>query len=123
MIAGTFSTATADTVSSELGNVYGSRFYNILSLKKDTRGLDGVISAEGTIAGIMGSALIAMVYTFFEGLDTTFAVIVVAGTAGNLFDSILGASAERKHLIGNNAVNFLNTAFGALVALLLLSPG
>ncbi|HRP54647.1 DUF92 domain-containing protein [Agriterribacter sp.] len=34
MIAGCFSAATADTLSSELGNIYGRRYYNILSFKK-----------------------------------------------------------------------------------------
>jgi uncharacterized membrane protein len=44
--------------------------------------------------------------------------IIIAGTAGNLSDSVLGALLERKNIIGNNAVNFLNTFIAALVALL-----
>jgi uncharacterized membrane protein len=43
----------------------------------------------------------------------------VAGIFGNLCDSILGASLERKQFIGNNTVNFLNTLFAAIFALLM----
>jgi uncharacterized membrane protein len=47
-------------------------------------------------------------------------VVIISGTAGNLFDSVLGATLERKGYIKNNLVNFLNTVFAALVAYLLL---
>lgn len=120
MIAGSFAAATADTLSSELGNVYGKKFYNIITFKADKRGLDGVISKEGTLIGICGSVVIALVYSMFQKFSPAFAIIVIAGIMGNFFDSILGATMEREHLIGNNLVNFLNTAVGAFIAFLLL---
>jgi uncharacterized protein (TIGR00297 family) len=113
MIAGSFAAATADTLSSELGTVYGRRFFNILTLKKDTRGLDGVVSLEGTLIGMSGAMLIAAVYVIGFGWSASAYWIVLAGFTGNLVDSVLGASVERKGLIGNNVVNFLNTAVGA----------
>ncbi len=119
MIAGSIAAATADTLSSELGTVYGRRFYNILTLKKDTRGLDGVISFEGTLIGIAGAFIIAVLYALFFGWSSFILYIVVAGFVGNLFDSILGATLERRGLIGNNTVNFLNTVMGALACLAL----
>ncbi|MGN6401695.1 MAG: DUF92 domain-containing protein [Flavisolibacter sp.] len=118
MIAAAFSSATADTLSSELGTVYGKKFYNILSFKKDTRGLDGVISAEGTICGIMGSCIIALVYAMGFGWSTNIVWIIIAGTIGNLSDSLLGASVERRHVLNNDAVNFLNTLIAALAILI-----
>jgi len=119
MVASSLSSATADTVSSELGNVYGRKFYNIINFKKDIRGLNGVVSFEGTMIGVAGSSLIALVYAIQAGFTIHFLWIVIAGTAGNLTDSVLGATLERKHILNNDAVNFLNTLTGALVGLML----
>jgi uncharacterized protein (TIGR00297 family) len=120
MIAAVFAAATSDTLSSELGNVYGKRFYNIITFKKDKRGLNGVISLEGTAAGLAGSSIIASLFILGYGWNAAvFSIIVVAGTIGNICDSLLGATLERKGRLNNNAVNFLNTALAALAAYLL----
>ncbi|MEO7769116.1 MAG: DUF92 domain-containing protein, partial [Ferruginibacter sp.] len=79
-VAGALAAAAADTLSSELGTVYGNRFYNILSFKPDRRGENGVVSLEGTIFGIVGSILIAVVYSVGCGWSGQFAWIVIAGT-------------------------------------------
>ncbi|MBF9141585.1 DUF92 domain-containing protein [Hymenobacter sp. BT439] len=116
MLAGSFCAATADTLSSELGNVYGQRYYNILTFRPDTRGLNGVVSLEGTLLGLAGTAVLAGAYCLGAGWGPVFGWLLVAGTAGNMMDSVLGATLERRGVLGNNAVNFINTLTGALVA-------
>jgi uncharacterized membrane protein len=50
------------------------------------------------------------------GWGSGFLIIILAGTMGNLSDSILGALLERKQLLTNNGVNSLNTFIAALFA-------
>ncbi len=118
MIGACFAAATADTLASELGMVYGRRFLNISTFKADQAGLDGVISLEGTLIGLAGSAVIACVYAVGFGLNRHFIILLAAGTLGNFTDSMLGAVLERKGLLKNDAVNFLNTLAAALFALI-----
>ncbi|RYY65793.1 MAG: DUF92 domain-containing protein [Chitinophagaceae bacterium] len=120
MTAAALSSATADTLASELGNVWGRRYINIRTLRRDSRGVDGAISLEGTLAGLAGSTVIALLYFYGVERNTASAgILVLAGTFGNLADSWLGATLQRRGLLSNDAVNALNTLLAAALVLLL----
>lgn len=115
-----FATAALDTVSSEIGQVYGRRTMLITSLRPVPRGTDGAISLEGTMAGLAAALLLGGL-----GVVTGFIPLaglgpVVAGAfVGAMGESYLGAGLARSKLLDNEMVNFLNTVAGAGVALAL----
>jgi uncharacterized protein (TIGR00297 family) len=91
----------------------------LTTLRRIATGTDGAISLTGTLAGIAAAALIAA--TGAPALGMSFAECLVAfaaGVAGLFFDSLLGATVERRGWIGNDLVNFTSTAFAAALSLL-----
>lgn len=110
--------AAADTVSSELGQVFGGRPRLILGFRAVEPGEDGAVSLAGTLAGVSAAAAIAAVGTWaLRGNLEMFSVSCAGGVAGLFFDSLLGATFERRGWLNNDAVNFLSTACAAAVAL------
>jgi uncharacterized protein (TIGR00297 family) len=117
MIMSSFAGACSDTFSSELGNLYGRRYFNIITFKNSERGPDGIVSLAGLGFGLIGSLLIASA-TLLSSHDLYVMIIIaVAGFLGNIADSILGATLQQKGFLNNHQVNLLATLSSAFVAL------
>ena len=115
--AGAFATAAADTASSEIGQVLGRRTFLLTTFRPVPRGTEGAVSLEGTLAGVIASLVIAAIGAAV-GLYPWIGVlpIVLAAFVGTTFESLVGAALEKRELLDNEALNFLNTLVGALVA-------
>ena len=102
--AGTLAAANADTWATELGVLSRSTPRLITSRKLVERGTSGGVTSEGTLASLGGSLLIALLAVFFWPGGNLAALplqaaawvvlITLAGLAGSLLDSLLGASVQ-----------------------------
>ncbi len=112
--------AAADTASSECGEALARRAYLITNLRRVDVGTDGGISLPGTLAGALAAFLIAALAAATGWVPHRYvSVIAAAGFLGTIFDSLLGATLERRGVIDNNGVNFTSTIAAGIVALLL----
>lgn len=112
--------AAADTVSSETGEAIRGRTYMIVGFNRVDAGPDGGVSLAGTFLGACAALAVGALAWITGLLDARWALSSAAcGFIGMLFDSVLGATLERRGVLGNDGVNFLSTVFAADLALLL----
>ncbi len=113
--------AAADTCSSECGEALSDRAYLLTTLRRVAPGTDGAVSLPGTTAGIAAAFIVA---TFAAATRVVpwpaLLAIGVPGVLGTVVDSLLGATLERRGMIGNNGVNFVSTVVAAGIALVLV---
>lgn len=142
---GALATAAADTWATEIGTLLGGTPRSLLTMKPVPSGTSGGVSIAGSLAMIAGAAFIAGVAVALD-LTSDLPIVVAAGVAGAIADSLLGAtiqerrwcaacdrgSEQRVHncgsstrLVGgrawmdNDMVNLVATFVGAAVAVLL----
>jgi uncharacterized protein (TIGR00297 family) len=143
---GALAAAAADTWATEIGLLWGGTPRGILGGRPLPAGLSGGITLAGTAGSLVAAAGVALAGASLLGEPEGPLVValIIAGVAGAIADSVLGASVQSKrwcehcrtwterrvhtcqyrtqHARGlrwmtNDAVNFLATGIGALVAL------
>jgi len=115
-----FSTKLSDTCASEVGKAYGKSTFLITTLQPVPRGTEGAVSLEGTLAGFVGSAAIAL-FAWGVGLISILGVawcLLAAFIATNI-ESVIGATLQSKYTwLTNEVVNIINTLIGAIAAMI-----
>jgi uncharacterized protein (TIGR00297 family) len=110
--------AAADTVSSEIGQILGGQPRMITTLRRVEAGTDGAVSLIGTLAGVASAGIVAAIGAWaLVGGAAMFWISCAGGVFGLFFDSLLGATLERRGWLNNDSVNFLSTASAAAFAL------
>ncbi len=146
--AAALAAVNADTWATELGVLNPNPPRMITNLRKIVeKGTSGGISLTGTLASLIGSALIAFLASLLTNNWSIFPLITISGLAGSLFDSLLGGTVQamyycptdkketEKHplhtcgtqtvhirgwiWLDNDWVNFSCGAFGVITSLLL----
>ena len=121
-------TAVFDTVSSEIGQVYGRHPFLITTFRRVPPGTDGAVSVEGTLAGLAAAVVLAAAglgLGMMGEAGWVGAGLAVAGAfVGTTVESYLGAATlgavgEAISRIDNEAMNFANTLVGAMAAMAL----
>ncbi|MFM7085634.1 MAG: TIGR00297 family protein [Cyanobium sp.] len=118
--AASFAAKLADTFGSEIGKRWGRHAVLISTGQPVPPGTEGAISAEGTAASLLGSALMAGAMAALGLIDTGRALLLVTviGLVATLLESLIGATLQRRWpWLSNEAVNALQTLLAALLAL------
>jgi uncharacterized protein (TIGR00297 family) len=119
LFLGSVATATADTVSGEIGMTSHDPVL-ITTLEPVPKGTNGGVTLLGEVAALAASAAIALLALLLGIADPRMALLVtLAGFVGCNVDSVVGALFENRGCIGNAGTNLVATLSGGLLALAL----
>ena len=93
--AAALAAVNADTWATELGVLNPTQPIIITNLKKRVeKGTSGGVSLFGTLASLTGAFVIALPASLFTDNWSLLPLITIAGLAGSLFDSLVGATVQ-----------------------------
>jgi uncharacterized protein (TIGR00297 family) len=111
-------TSASDSVASEVGKAWGKTTWILVGWRRVRPGTSGAVSAEGTMAGLIASlALATLGYALGLIPAAWIAAVVIAATIASLVEGALGATLEARGTLNNDALNLINSALGAALAL------
>jgi uncharacterized protein (TIGR00297 family) len=114
-------TGGSDTVASEIGKAWGGKTYLITTFSHVRPGTPGAMSLGGTAAGVLAALALALLGAWLHLIPASLVWAVVGGAiAGSLVESALAATLEASGIVNNDVLNFVNTATGAIVAIVLM---
>jgi uncharacterized protein (TIGR00297 family) len=148
--AASLAAVNADTWATEVGVLSPTAPRMITDLRKRVeKGTSGGVSLFGTLATLLGAAAIALLAAIFADNWTLLPLVTIAGLAGSLFDSLIGATMQamyycptdkketEKHplhtcgtetvlirgwkWLNNDWVNYACGAFGVVIGLAILA--
>lgn len=111
-------TAFADTLSTEMGQVYGKKCYLLITMERVKVGTEGAVSLEGSYWGMAGAALLSIMALAMGKFEyypiKTTALIFFAAVIANVIESIIGGIFNQFERSANEfLLNFSNTMIGA----------
>jgi uncharacterized protein (TIGR00297 family) len=144
--AGALAAATSDTWATEIGTLIGTTPRSVLTGRAVPPGTSGGVTIAGTLAAVAGAGFIATLVLLLAWSRSVALATLVGGAAGSTLDSVLGARMQARRWcdrcnrgterlihdcgtstrhdgglvwLDNDAVNFLSTAAGGLLAAML----
>ena len=113
---GSLATATADTVSSEVGKSVGGRVRRLPDFSRAPAGTPGGVSVAGSVAGLLAALAIGAAAARGQVIPPAwFVPVAAAGFLAALFEGFL-SPLEARGTLDNDGVNLVSVLAGGCVA-------
>ena len=121
IVVASLTTALSDTLSHEIGATFGGITRRITTLRRVEPGTNGAVSVIGSASAIITAFTLPLIATRL-GLISSSGVLgsALSAMAGNVVDSVLGATIEGHAGIDNNVVNFASVVSASLLVIFLV---
>ncbi|MDD5449346.1 MAG: DUF92 domain-containing protein [Candidatus Omnitrophica bacterium] len=116
----TYAEAAFDAIATKIGKLLSKEAMLITDFKRVHRGTPGAISRQGTLAGLLAAAILAIAgfFTKMVLLPQVF-IILIAAFFGSMLDSYLNAYSYQKNRIHNEMINFISSAAAGLLCIVI----